>query len=75
MLKNETIPSKERTQFLWMTLDNKLIWEEHIDKLRKKAKKALNTIKGVVRRKWGGDLKTIKSMAAKYTIQPSELHQ
>ena len=69
MLKNETIPSKERTQFLWMTLDNKLIWEEHIDKLRKKAKKALNTIKGVVRRKWGGDLKTIKICTVQYVEQ------
>ena len=33
MLRNEIIPSKENTQFLGMTLDNRLNWEEHINKL------------------------------------------
>ena len=35
--------SKESTQFLEMKLDSKLDWEEHINKLRAKAKRALNT--------------------------------
>ena len=33
------IPQKESTQFLGMTLDSRLNWEEHIEKTRAKAKK------------------------------------
>ena len=47
MLRNEIIPSKESTQFLGITLDSRLNWEDHIKKLRAKAKRALNTIKVV----------------------------
>ena len=43
-----------------MTLDSRLNWEEHINKLRAKAKRALNTIKVVAGKKWGGDWKTLK---------------
>ena len=60
MLRNEIIPSKESTQFLWMTLDNRLNWEEQINKLRAKVKRALNTIKVVAGKKRGGDRKTVK---------------
>ena len=42
-----------------MTLDSRLKWEEHINKLRAKAKRALNTIKVVAGKKWGGDQKTL----------------
>ena len=45
MLKNKIIPSKESNQFLGMILDIRLYWEEHINKLKSKAKRALNTIK------------------------------
>ena len=45
-----------------MTIDNKLNWEEHINKLRAKAMKALNNIKVVVGKKWGGDRKTLKKL-------------
>ena len=61
MLRNEIIPSKERTHFLGMTLDSRLYWEEHINKLKTKAKRALNTIKVVAGRKLG-DLKTLKKL-------------
>ena len=47
MVRNKIIPSKKSTQFLGMTLDSRLNWEEHINKLRGKAKKALNTIRVV----------------------------
>ena len=45
MLRNEAILSKESAYFLRMTLDSRLNWEEHINKLRAKEKRALNTIK------------------------------
>ena len=44
-LRNETIPFKESTQFLGMTLHSRLNWEEHINNL--KAKRALNTMKAI----------------------------
>ena len=44
MPRNKIIPSKESIQFLGMILDNRLNWEEHINKLRAKVKRALNTI-------------------------------
>ena len=50
MLRNNIIPSKVSTQFLGMTLDSMLYWEEHINKLRAKAKRALNNIKVVAGR-------------------------
>ena len=62
MLRNEIILSKESTHFLGMTLYSKLNWEEHINKLRAKAKKALNTIKVEAEKKWGGDRKTFKKI-------------
>ena len=52
MLRNEIITSKENTQLLGMTLDSRLNWEEHINKLRAKAKTVLNTIKVVAGKKW-----------------------
>ena len=53
MQGNQIIPYKESTQFLGMTLDSRLNWEEHINKLRPKAKRALNTIKVVAGKNWG----------------------
>ena len=47
LLGNKIIPSKQSTQFLWMTLDSRLNLEEHLNKLWAKAKGALNTIKVV----------------------------
>ena len=46
-LRNKIIPTKESTQFFGMTLDSRLNWEKHINKLRAKANRALNTIKVV----------------------------
>ena len=69
MLRNEIIPSKESTHFLGMTLDSRLNWEEHIKKLRAKAKRALNTIKVVAENKWGGDRKTLKNYTVQYIEQ------
>ena len=52
-----------------ITLDSRLNWEEHIKKLRAKAKKALNSIKVVAGKKWGGDWKTIKICTVQYVEQ------
>ena len=43
-----------------MTLDSRLNWEEHINKLKAKEKRALNTRMVIVGKKWGGDWKTLK---------------
>ena len=61
----EIIPSKGSTLFLGMTLDNILNWEEHINKLRVKAKRALNV---VAEKKWG-DRKTLKNCTVHYIEQ------
>ena len=37
MLRNETIPYKENTQFFGMTLDSRLNWEEQIESQSKKS--------------------------------------
>ena len=62
MLVNEIIPSKKSTQFLGVALDIRLNLEEHINKLRAKAKRALKSIKEVAGKKWGGDQKTLKKL-------------
>ena len=45
-----------------MILDSRLNWEEHINKFRAKAKRALNTIKVEPGNKWGGDRQTLKKL-------------
>ena len=40
MLSNKIIPCKESIQFLGITLDSRLNWEEHINNMRAKAKRA-----------------------------------
>ena len=60
MRKNKIILSKERTQFLGMTLDSRLNWEKHINNLRANAKRPLNTIRVLAGKKWGGYPKTLK---------------
>ena len=62
MLGNQTLPYKESTQFLEMTLDSRMNWEEHIDKTRAKPKRALNIIRIVAGKKWGADRKTLKKL-------------
>ena len=39
VLRNKILTSKENTQFLGMTLDSRLNWEEHINELRAKTKR------------------------------------
>ena len=63
------MPSKESIQFLGMTLDSRKNWEEHINKLRAKAKRALNTVRVVAGKKWGGDWKSLKNCTVKYVGQ------
>ena len=43
-----------------MTLDNRLNWEEHIDRVRAKARWELNTVKTVAGKKSGRDWKNFK---------------
>ena len=43
-----------------MTLDSKLNWKEHNDKVRAKTTRALNIIKMAVGKKWEGDKKILK---------------
>ena len=62
LLRNENIFFQESTQFLGVTLDSILNMEEHINNLKAKAKTALNTIKVVAGKKWGGDRKTLKKL-------------
>ena len=45
-----------------MTLDCRLNWDEHINKLRAKAKKALNTMKVVIGKKWGRVQESLKKL-------------
>ena len=63
------LTSKESTNFLRITLDSRLNWEEHINKLRAKAMRALNTIKVVAEKKWGEDLKPLKNCTVQYVEQ------
>ena len=49
-----------------MTLDSRLNWEEHIYRIKAKAKRKLNTIKVVTGHTWGGDGKTIKKCTVQY---------
>ena len=57
MPRNKIIFSKEITQFLGMTIDRRLNWEEHIKKMI-----ALITIRLVASKKWEGDQKTLKKL-------------
>ena len=45
MLRNKIIPSKDISQFLGMTLDSRLNWEEHINKLKAKSKESIKYYK------------------------------
>ena len=63
------LPINLKINILGMTLDSRLNWEEHIKKLRAKAKRALNTIKVVAENKWGGDRKTLKNYTVQYIEQ------
>ena len=51
-LENQIISYKESTQFLGITLDSRLNREKHIDRVKAKA---LNTIKVVAGKMWGGN--------------------
>ena len=64
---NQIIPYKESTQPLGVTLDSRLNWEEHIKKLRDKAKRELNSIRVVEEKKWGRDRK--KNCTVQYVEQ------
>ena len=52
MLRNKIIPCKEITQFLGITLDIRFNWQEHIEKLKAKLKRVLNTIKVGAGKNW-----------------------
>ena len=54
--------SKESTQLLGVILDSRLNWDEHFNRVRTEAKKALNTIRVVVGKKWGRNKKNLKKL-------------
>ena len=56
-LRNQFIPYKVSTLFLVITLDTRLNWEEHINKV-----KALNTTKVIAEKKWEGNRITLKRL-------------
>ena len=68
-LRDETIPFKESTRFLGMTLDSRLNWEEYINNLKAKAKRSLNTMKAIAGKNGVGQENSKKS----YTIFESFL--
>ena len=45
-----------------MILSSRLNYKEHIDRVRVKSKKAINTIKVVPRKNWRGGQRTIKGL-------------
>ena len=57
------------TQFLVMTLDRKLNWKGHIDRLWRKAKKTLNTIKVTACKKQEETRKPYKNYTIQYVDQ------
>ena len=61
-LRNQIVPYKESSQFLGMTLDGRLNWEEHINWVRVKAERSINTIKVVAGKKWGKTKKLKKTV-------------
>ena len=69
MLRNEIIPSNKNTQFLGMTFYSRLNWEKHFNKLRAKAKRALNAIRVVAGKKWGGGRTTLKNCTVQHVGQ------
>ena len=75
-LRNQIILNKKSTQLLGMTLDSRLNWEKHIDTVKTKAKKTLNTIKMVADKNWGGDCRTLKRLSVQCsmycTLQPPQ---
>ena len=68
MLKHQIMLCKESTQFLAMTLDSRLNWEEHINKVRAKAKRAFNFIR-MVAEKMERRMKTPKNCTVQYAGQ------
>ena len=63
MLRVKTIPFKESTQFLGMTLDCRLNWEEQIES---QSKNSIKCYKDSSRKKWEGDWKTLKNCTVQY---------
>ena len=53
-LRNKIILHKESIQFMGMTIDSRLNWKEHIDRVRLKTKTLV-----VAGKKWRGDLKKL----------------
>ena len=58
-LYNAPIPVVTQTKFLGMIFDNKLSFVPHLQNLRTKCNKAMNILKVVSHRDWGGDSQTL----------------
>jgi hypothetical protein len=59
LLNNQPIPIVSETKFLGVIFDKKLSFIPHLQNLRTKCTKAMNLLKVVSHRDWGGDSKTL----------------
>lgn len=49
------VPIKRNYKYLGIVLDNKLLWNDHIEHIKNKCEKGINMLKCVTRTKWGAD--------------------
>ena len=58
-LNGSILPYEREVKFLGMILDEKLLWNGHIDKLKMQVKESLNILKVVSGFNWGADKKSL----------------
>ena len=61
-LKGNILPFEDTVKFLGMTLDKKLTWSLHIDKLKVEVKRSLNILRVVSGFNWGADRKSLLNL-------------
>ena len=55
LIGNHVIPYTESIKFLGLIWDTKLLWKEHIDKLKSECSKLLGLLKTIIAQKWEAD--------------------
>jgi ribonuclease HI len=61
-LNNQPVPVVSETKFLGVIFDNKLTFIPHLKYLRTKCLKAMNILRVVAHKDWGGDTKTLLTL-------------